>query len=76
MSNTQPPMSAPVRSRWTAKDEATLQELTDRKLRIDAQNRELVDNTTNEEEWLPDWLIANATRLRALLLPFDHSGEV
>lgn len=75
MSNTQPPMSAPVRSRWTAKDEATLQELTDRKQRIDAQNRapleDLADGSANV-----NWLIENATQLRALLLPFDHSGEV
>lgn len=81
MSNTQPPsMGVPlVRSRWTAKDEANLQELTERKARIDAQNREpleqLVSSQDTEYQWMTDWLIENATQLRALLVPFDHSAE-
>lgn len=84
MSNTQPPsMGAPVvRSRWTAKDEENLQELTERKARIDAQNREPLEQmlaadgryTPGDTQYC-NWLIANATQLRALLVPFDHSAE-
>jgi hypothetical protein len=83
MNDTRPPAPSTVRSRWTSKDEATLQELTERKQRIDSENRqplvELVASYTNtpaETTLVTDWLIENATQLRALLEPFDHSSEL
>ena len=85
MSNdTRPPAPSTVRSRWTSKDEATLQELLERKKRIDQQNREPLQILVAcggsidgcDIDLLTDWLVENATRLRALLAPFDHADEV
>jgi hypothetical protein len=80
MNDTRPPAPSTVRSRWTSKDEATLQELTERKKRIDEENREplqeLVYTTDFGGSALTDWLIENAAQLRALLEPFDHSSEL
>lgn len=84
--NTKPPeMISVVRSRWTAKDEATLQELTERKQRIDSENREPVsvlvhlscpiDTAAQVGEVVVDWLIENATQLRVLLEPFDNAAR-
>lgn len=81
--NTKPPeMTAVVRSRWTSKDEALLQELTERKARIDRQNREPIVELaaifmtgSAEDAGLADWLIENATQLRALLEPFAQFLE-
>lgn len=74
-----------VRSRWTAKDEAALQELQERKKRIDEQNREPLQQLAETipggvfgqggPEDITKWLIENATELRTLLAPFDHVGD-
>jgi len=73
--------SSTVRSRWTSKDEATLQELTERKKRIDEENREPLRMIVAQGgaidgcdiDLLTDWLVENATQLRVLLEPFDQT---
>jgi hypothetical protein len=82
MNDTRPPTPSTVRSRWTAKDEAALKELQERKRRINEQNREplevLVVTTCpgdgTDHGYVIDWLVENATQLRVLLAPFDHEA--
>lgn len=78
MANTRPPTQS-VRSVWTAKDEASLQELNERKARIMEENREplrilaaaLPTTHTNDIEDVVDWMISNAEAMRDALEPFD-----
>lgn len=77
--NTRPPTSPTVRSRWTPRDEATLQEFTERKDRIMRENREPVVaflrmNAVSADSDFVGWLIANADAIRDVLEPFD-SGD-
>jgi hypothetical protein len=67
-----------VRSVWTQKDEAILAELTERKARINEENRHRVITIARtfspDSEGMADSLIANADALRAALAPFCHEG--
>lgn len=82
MNDTRPPVPSTVRSRWTSKDEATLQELTERKQRIDRENRDPIIHLILGSSYpgghdghneVTDWLVDNATQLRVLLEPFDRA---
>ncbi len=77
-------MSGPyIRSVWTAKDEAALAELQERKVRVMAEHRKNVmavmqnddprDFGLSDEQtdYLAGWLIVNAEPLRDALEPFD-----
>ena len=75
MANTRPPEESSVRSVWTAKDEETLRELTERRERIMEANRERlrlalgVENTDFENALLKH-VIFNAEAIRDALAPF------
>jgi hypothetical protein len=70
--------SITIRGRWTAKDEALLLELTERKARLMLENREPVAKLVTElpsrglaHDTVTDWAISNADALRDALEPFD-----
>ena len=74
-----------VRTVWTAKDEAALAELLERKTRVVNANRDNVmfavsqcDISLPEREWelFIDSMLLNAEAIRDALLPFDGRGVV
>jgi hypothetical protein len=81
LSNAQLQDMSETRSRWTVADEARLAELTERKERIMAENRQPVFDLVSKSEFggfsssLTGWLIANAEGLRDALEPFDGRGR-
>lgn len=73
-----------IRSVWTAKDEAALAELQERRSRVMAEHKQAVRAVLqNDDPWasvpcehpadesLVNWLIENAEPLRDALEPFD-----
>lgn len=76
-------MNTAIRTLWTAKDEATLADLTDRKHRVMNANRDalrevLARNVSlplAEFECLIDGTISDAEQLRDALLPFDSREQ-
>lgn len=74
--NTRPPTDDSVRSKWTAKDEEALRELTERRKRIMAENvgrvAVIFDHVgINRDSVELDHIISNAEAIRDALAPFD-----
>lgn len=73
--------SGTVKRRWTARDEATFNELQQRKASIMEENSAPLIILAQDAPGCPpqkefvDWLIANADRVRDALEPFDSGAR-